>query len=164
MDNEADAVVYTIEKSFDGAVFSVAGSISASQNMAGTNGLTYKDAPAGNNHPAVYYRVRCTLADGIQVLSKIVGITNSSVGKQLTVTPNPVTTGTNIYLYAAHSTQLSVRLTDLTGNIVLTKQYPVQSGANTIYLDGLQVLPGGIYLLQTDDGTNRESTKLVVRH
>jgi hypothetical protein len=132
--------------------------------MAGTNGLTYKDAPAGNNHPAVYYRVRCTLADGLQVLSKIVGITNNSGGRQLTVTPNPVTTSASIYLFAAHSTLLSVRLTDLTGNIVLAKQYAVQTGANTIYLDGLQVLPGGIYLLQTDDGTNRESTKLVVRH
>ena len=164
MSGETGAETYTIEKSFDGATFSVAGHMACAQNAAATNSYTYKDAPAGNNHPVVYYRVRCTSAGGYDVLSKTVEATQSSYGRQLTVTPNPVTTGASIRFFSAYSTLLSVRLTGLAGKTVFARQYPVHQGMNTIYLKDLQLLPGGIYLLQTDDGTTHENTKLVIQH
>jgi hypothetical protein len=164
MDNEAEPADYTIEKSFDGAAFSVAGSIASGQHAAGTNNYTYQDVPAGNNHPVVYYRVRCTLPGRQTMLSKTVEVSNETHGTGLTVTPNPVATGAGIRFFAARGGLLSIQLTDLQGNTVLTKQYPVQQGMNSIYVYGLQSVPAGIYLLRLDDGTTHENKKLVIRH
>ena len=164
MSGETGAETYTIEKSFDGAAFSPAGSMACAQNAAASNSYTYKDVSAGYNHAVVYYRVRCTTADGYTMLSKTVDLTQNTAGRKMTVTPNPVTTGASIRFFAAHNALLSVRLTALSGKTVLVKQYPVYQGMNAISLNGLQAVSNGVYLLQTDDGTNRESTKLVIQH
>jgi len=161
MNNEAEAAGYTIERSFDGILFSVVGSMASALNA---NSYTYRDLPAGNNHPVVYYRIRCTLPNGYDILSNTMEVTQSPNSRLLTVTPNPVKTTAGIQFLAARNSLLSVRLTGLQGNTVFIKQYPVHPGMNAIYLNDLQVLPNGIYLLQTDDGTTHENTKLLIRH
>jgi len=164
MDNEVAATTYIIEKSFDGATFSVAGSIAYGQHTQETNSYMYRDVPAGNNHPGLYYRVRCKLPGGYDILSKTIEVSRETHGIEMTVSPNPVATSAGIRFFATRNTLLSIRLTDLQGNTVLSKQYPVHQGTNTIYVYGLQSVPAGIYLLQLDDGTNHENKKLVIRH
>ena len=163
MANEAVAAHYTIERSFDGIVFSVAGNMAAWQNTDDANNYTYKDIPADNSHSTAYYRIRCTMANGVEVLSKTIAVTKSMNNRQLTVTPNPVKTDAGILFSATHSAPVWIRLVDLQGNTVLAKQYPASQGMNTIYLHNLQAFPDGIYLLQVDDGTKLENTKLVIR-
>jgi hypothetical protein len=120
--------------------------------------------PTGENHPVVYYRIRCKRSNGYDVLSKTIEVTNAPNNKRLTVTPNPIDTDASVHFFAVHNTTVTVRLMSLQGNTVFTMQYRARQGMNTIYLHDLRALPDGIYLLKLKDGTNDESTKLIVRH
>lgn len=161
MDNETAGAKYTIERSFDGAVFSVAGSI-AGQYETGANGYSYSDLPAADGHSIVYYRIRCTLPGAYDIVSKTISVTSEATGERLTVTPNPVTKDACLHFFSTRSALLSVRLTGLQGNTVWSRQYTVCKGGNSIYLHDLQALPAGIYVLQVTDGASCQNTRLVI--
>ena len=156
-----------------GVVYSTAALNAASSVAGGAPGTTQGITPAtfgataGNAGilqvvatPA--FPLSCTiLATAFPPSSPLVGMPNE---KQLTVTPNPIDTDASVRFWVANNKALTVRLVSLQGNTVITRQYRARKGMNTFYLHDVGALPGGIYLLKLEDGTNYESTKLVIRH
>jgi hypothetical protein len=156
-----------------GVVYSTAALNASSSVTGGAAGTTQGIAPAtfgatsGNAGilqvvAAPAFLLTCTIL--ATTPSPVPALTTVPDDKRITVTPNPINTDASIRFWAAHPTKLTVRLVSLQGNTVFSKQYQARKGKNTIYLHDLHALPGGIYLLKLGDGTNYESTKLVIRH
>lgn len=156
-----------------GVVYSTAALNASSSVTGGAAGTTQGIAPAtfgatGGNAGIL----QVVAAPAFPLSCAILASTSSPVpvlaavshNKRLTVTPNPIDTDASVQFFAARSTAFTVRLVSLQGNTVFTMQYQARKGMNSIYLHDLRALPGGIYVLKLEDGTNCESTKLVIRH
>jgi hypothetical protein len=59
---------------------------------------------------------------------------------------------------------VSLRLFDVRGSQLWSKQYEAQAGQNTVNIDCVNTLPDGVYILQWSDGLRPEIVKIVVRH
>lgn len=69
----------------------------------------------------------------------------SNQGK-LIINPNPTKTGWNLKLNANSKTQVFIQVTDATGKAVRTSQQQIESGFNSIYING-EGLANGVYIL-----------------
>jgi hypothetical protein len=59
---------------------------------------------------------------------------------------------------------VSIRLRNISGNVIWNKQFAATPGRNTVPLDHLQELPSGIYILELYNGTTYDKLKMSIHH
>ncbi|HWK04210.1 MAG TPA: T9SS type A sorting domain-containing protein [Puia sp.] len=161
---EKDMQEYTVERSFDGTVFSAIATVAPKSSGNAPDNYSYTDAQAGDRSRVIYYRIKETDINGRYLFSNIILVNQPIHIVKLMVIPNPAAQSAALSFMSDHNTGVSIRLIDMTGHTIWNKQYQAGSGMNTLQLDHLQELPNGVYMLQLYDGENHEKIKMLIRH
>lgn len=85
---------------------------------------------------------------------------NMQASGKLNVYPSIVNDNTNISFSADNTGNVSISLFDQSGRMILNKQMMVQSGTNTINLNGLNKFNNGQYVLVVNENGNRYARQL----
>jgi len=161
---EVNTTKYVVERSTDGNNFTAIGSTPYTGAPGTDYAYQYPDNGAYAIGGTVYYRIREEEIDGQAVFSKVVSVRLSGLSGKLSVYPNPAQSASTISFQSSAEETVSLRLYDVKGNQLWTKQYEAQTGQNMVQIDCVSTLPEGVYILQWSDGLKPEIVKLLVRH
>lgn len=154
---EVNTQEYLVERSANGEVFEVIGTVPAAQQSFYS--FTDKQPLAG----MVYYRIKARDFDNHLTYSKIVQLNNGLSLSGINVAPNPVKNKS--FMMSLDSKDLgsiTIRLFDLSGRRVWESalEKTQQQFATEVNLPAQ--LPGGVYQLTVQSGQERQVIKLVV--
>jgi Secretion system C-terminal sorting domain len=161
---EVSTLNYVVERSTDGVHFSAIGSEPLKGADGVDNAYQYPDNEASAVGGTLYYRIREVETDGTFYYSKIVSATLGAGASKLTAFPNPAQSFVTVSFSAMTAEAVSLRLFDVRGSRLWSKQIEAQAGQNTVNIDCVNTLPDGVYILQWSDGLRPEIVKIVVRH
>jgi uncharacterized repeat protein (TIGR01451 family) len=152
---------FIVQRSYDGNIFSdvetVAGN--GTTNMVHTYSIT--DSTYSFTGATVYYRLKQIDLDGKVNLSKTVFVKTKKTAQPVMVSPNPFTDYVNVNLDWSTSEVVSVKILNLQGKEIVSKQVILNKGSNYFKIDNLSKLPGGIYLLQLASPAQRIVEKII---
>lgn len=145
---------YEVQYSTDGTSFKTIATLPAAENPGAPQKYSYTDAsPAQGN---VFYRLKMIDIDGKFEYSKVVTTKLDCVKSPFSVYPNPVTDILTINNSGPQNEDATVKLFDNNGRLVYSHR--LLGGTNTI---NTRHLPGGIYLLQLNNGIEVQSLKII---
>jgi len=155
---------YEVEKSTDGEHFSTIGLVL--DVLENSNLCMFKDKKLTNTSgKTVWYRIKAIDKDGGMLYSNsssFVSEKKLAPACEATVCPNPFTTGT-IFKFKSTTTGIAeIKVQNLDGQTLLSKQSGINKGYNSIGLEGLGSLTSGIYIARlTINGTVIGNQKLI---
>ncbi len=161
---EVNTTNYVVERSTDGSNFTAIGSTPYAGAPGTDNSYQYPDNGAYAIGGTIYYRIREQETGGQTVYSKVVSVRLSGLAGKLSVYPNPAQGVATISFQSSMEETVSLRLFDIRGNQLWTRQFEAQTGQNMVQIDCIPTLPEGVYILQWSDGLKPEIVKLLVRH
>jgi hypothetical protein len=145
--------VYEIQRSNTGADWKTIGNITA-YKAPGKNSYQYTDRePYASLN---LYRIKAVSIDNVATYSetRAVNLGNAAGNNQAAAYPNPVADKLNlVYLDAQQDVFLNYQVTDLSGKVMISKDWQIGSGGNT-HTVNLAALSKGIYLLKLIDKNN----------
>jgi hypothetical protein len=154
-ENEINTARFVVERSTDNRTFIAIGERSAAGNNPGTSQYSFdNDITTLSAYPVLYYRIRLVDIDGKSGYSKVVTLRVPAVNG-VQVWPNPFAEQLTLTVRADRASSITLQLTDVTGRVVLNRNYPVVRGNNQIVVNGLSGLSEGIYLLTGTMDNNR---------
>ncbi len=145
---ETNNSYYTVERSPDGAGFSVLATVKGAGNSSVTRYYTAVDpSPYGGTS---YYRLKQTDFDGNSVVYNPVAVTVTKTSV-ITVYPNPAGSFININYYApSQGSASTLSIIDYTGRILTSQPLlSVNQGTNTCHINTSR-LAAGIYILRLE--------------
>lgn len=146
---------FTIERSLDAETFEVLTTVKGAGNS--NHLIKYSEI---DNYPfknVSYYRLKQTDFDGRFVYSRNVTVDN--INNEFTIVPNPSASENGFTLQnVSNSEVLNIIITDITGKVVLNKEYNTETGNIEIK----QSLSPGIYLIKVINSVNVVSQKLII--
>jgi hypothetical protein len=150
---EQNSKEYQVERSADGVIFNVIGTVASKNNPSGSD-YTYVDAYplSGNN----YYRLKSIDIDGKFSYSNIDEITFNLNANNVIVYPNPAK---NILTVQSNfkGEKLNISITDLAGRKIL-QTIKQNNQLIEIPITGLKT---GFYLIKINDGITSVSKKII---
>ena len=155
---------YEVEKSLDGKLFTTIGLVmDAPEN---SNICLFKDKKANNsNENTVWYRIKAIDKTGGLFFSNSIAyeIKNEPLKAAIvTAFPNPFTNATAIQFMSDAPGFAEVKVQNLEGQILLSKQSNINKGHNSIALEGLGRLNNGIYMARLSvNGTIIGNQKII---
>lgn len=156
---------FEVERSFDMSSFSTAGLVMDGFTVNGTGkSYQFKDNSTQlMGKTIVYYRLKQFDIDGKFTYSKVIAVrmqAKSDVSMQ--VSPNPFVENVTFRFMAAENGNVQVRISNLAGQTMLSKQSTISKGYNNLQVDGLNKLAAGLYLAQlTLNGTVIDNQKII---
>ena len=157
---------FEVERSFDGANWSTAGTLKA-QGVS-TNKQTYSfiDKVGRNivHKNDLYYRLKQVNLDKKTSLSKIlvVRVFNKKSLRMVSVTPNPVKNDISVNVQLNENSYVVMKIVNTEGNEMMRKSQRVEEGQNSFVMDGSNKLSPGMYFLEvTVNSKDRMIAKLL---
>ncbi len=153
--SEASTNGYMVEYSTDAVNWSVIGKVNA-KNLAGTNQylLTHYQPVIGEN----YYRLKILDKEGSFKYGRIAVVKLLSKSS-FAIYPNPVKNALTAELYKTQAEKISIKVLDVAGRVLQSKQVQTQLG-NNVYQLNTATLSKGTYLIVVD-GVNKEVRQFV---
>lgn len=155
--NESVRDSYEVQRSADGNIFSAIGKVNATN--AGNYQFSDKRPLPGLN----IYRLRLAGEQDGYVFSNVASATpygNSKI--DVTLRPNPVFNQATLRIFAAGPAMAQLRLLNMYGSVVHTKQVKISSGENKIVLSGLKKFPAGVYQLLVSCGSEIAFVRMTI--
>ncbi|MBS1934526.1 MAG: T9SS type A sorting domain-containing protein [Bacteroidetes bacterium] len=154
---EENAGYFDVLRSANGAEWSMLATVQANGSTSGTSDYSYIDQQPvlGSNS----YRLRIASTDGTFMYSAIKVINNSSV-QSLTVFPNPTKDFINVYMGSAITSELTMRLVNISGQLLKTQK--IAAGSNIVSIP-VNNFSSGVYVLQfTDQSGSSKTIKILI--
>lgn len=163
-DNEVNYSYFDVERSFDGNKFSSTGIIikGFSNEINNSYQVSDKDAALAGKTVA-YYRLKEVDISGPITYSKVEMATlHANKGITIKASPNPFSENLAIHFTALQSGNGIIKMKDVTGQCVVTKNVIVSKGQNTFQLSGMSGLPKGLYIAQVSvNGVIADNEKIM---
>jgi hypothetical protein len=154
-DYESNTSHFEIERSLDAISFEKVATKAASGTTIGTRNYAIKDdISAVQRKEIIYYRIKMIDLDGKSMYSNVVNVKTIETDAEIMVYPSPFTSNVNVIYQTDNATTLSIRVTDLNGNVVSSKFTEVTAGKNIITFENLSSLSTGIYMIMVSDTEN----------
>ena len=151
-ESEQNTAYFEVERSLDNTVFTSTGSrIIAAGNSTTKKGYLMDDNTTGiSQYPVIYYRVKLIDVDGNSKYSNTVLVKNQKF-VEITGWPNPFKSYVSVNVTVSQPTFLTIRLTDIGGRTIRTKQQETAKGTSQFTITELDNLANGVYLLDITD-------------
>ena len=149
---------FDLFKSSDGQDFHLVASMKSAGNSNTIKNYSYQDN-SPNSGDNVYYRLKQVDIEGKYTFSSIVKLAlgmNTSVA----VYPNPFSDNFNISFSANKTATASLRLVNVTGQLVFSKSIMVNQGNNSILVNNLPSIKPGIYYMSISNAELNFNSKL----
>jgi hypothetical protein len=149
-ENEQNFDHFEIERSSNGADYTVIGLRSATGNDASRQSYTYPDDLSSVNGTVFYYRLKIVDKDGQFKYSNVILIRKESKNiNGVVLNPNPVVDGlATLRFTSLRGSVVNMRVIDMAGKTILQQQNKVYEGNNSISINNLDHIQPGVYLLQ----------------
>ena len=148
---------FDIEKSIDGSNFQLIGTKHPVQNAAAKSDYRFTDYAVGTT--SNLYRVKLNNINGSSTYSQIILLSRTDKTNNFIVSPNPVKDFITIKASEALTDDITVTLTDMTGNIILHKIFC--AGSNICHLENVKAAKG-MYLINLKNKLLKKSFKIII--
>lgn len=146
--NEVNNDYFFVERSEDGINFKTAGTVSGKGNSGLKQTYSYLD-PAGSSAKVLYYRLRQFDLDGKSNFSNTVSLRlNGTKLSNYAVYPNPFVSDIKLQIESENQAEMTVRISNTTGQAVLIKNVTLQKGDNIVVISNLTSLKPGMYIVE----------------
>ena len=152
--------VFEIQRSYDGRNFS---NIKALPYEEGRSDYEYKDRMVNTQAPIVYYRIKAVELSGIEKYTQTRIVKFNSRPGSIYTAPNPFTNNFIINYKAAEKETITIRMFNVSGQQMLTKNVTVNSGDNRINMTEAAQLAKGMYVIQVSKGYNMISSSKIIK-
>jgi Ig-like domain CHU_C associated/Secretion system C-terminal sorting domain len=139
---------FEIERSLDNVKYSVTGVVTDAVKLNEMQSFGFTDDISGINTAAVYYRLKVIGKAGDIKYSNVLVVRLKQNAADFVVSPNPAKNYTTIRFVAQQQTQVTIKLVDNSGKLVLQQKQNVLKGSNFIQLNDLGKFSNGIYTVQ----------------
>lgn len=155
---ESNVNKYYVERSNDGSKFT---SIDMTYSK-GDGSFNYLSADNLSDYVSsvVYYRIRIVDKNGAITYSSVVRL-NLVKSIKMAVGPNPFSNALNIQVSLSSKSAATVRIVNMTGQVVYSKGLKMEKGVNSFVINDLPQLSKGLYVVELEAGEIIERAKLV---
>ncbi len=148
---ESEALLFDIERSLDGSVFTVIATINGHNDpAAGENQYTFTDPEILTGK--TYYRIRMRNAAGQTSYSRTIQLAAPSDSFSFISVINPFSSELLFDVATDHGGMADAILIDQSGKIIIQKAFPMAAGINRLSLDQTGRLATGMYFLRLQKG------------
>jgi len=158
-EKEDGPVEYTIERSETGLQYKQVGTVEG-RYQDGTENTYYFDDPTELQKPT-YYRLSINNNSGRPSYSQIILLQPHSNIFQARVIQNPFKDIIRIQLDVPQKATVYMKLLDISGRLLDSRETPLPRGAQIIEWDGLNRLANGIYTLNISYGNEQKNIRLI---
>lgn len=157
---ESGVKQYHVERSIDGKNWTAIGSVKSK----GDGNFSYNDDDniSSLSSLVAYYRIRTEDQNGAYKYSTIVKI-NLDRGISVVAMPNPFSNYINLQVNTTKRTDATIRIFNVSGQIVKSKGMILEKGLNSIQVNDMQELPAGTYILDVKTGESSLLQKILKR-
>lgn len=156
---EKDIQGFEVQRSTNGIHFEKAGWMQA-RNLGGEEAYTFRDAVPVSGK--VFYRLEVKHQNGSRSFSAVLALQAGAAGQwQVTALPNPFTRSVQLQYQLPATEKVSWKLSDATGRMVLAGNAGTQPAGSHTQVLQLDNLAPGLYLLQVEAGTHRQTLRLM---
>jgi hypothetical protein len=115
------------------------------------------------NYPVVYYRLKTIDNDGKYAYSKVIALqlNKNITNPKFVVYPNPFSSRFNLSVESKLKSDCILNIISTNGQKFLTKNINLNAGLNSIPVEGLSILPKGIYIVELVQNGQRLSIKVI---
>lgn len=159
--SEQNSSYFELERSIDGTSYTKAGRVTAAGNSSVTRQYSFIDDISSLDAKLFYYRLKQVDISGLAKYSTVVKIKLNSKGFAVEASPNPFADQMRVQIEATQKENAVIILTNLDGKRILVQNCSINKGSNVILLDKLDNLPGGVYLLHVNTGTEKRTLKVM---
>lgn len=156
---------FEVQRSFDMNNYSTVGLVLDGFSTSGSGkSYLYKDNSTElQARSIVYYRLKQIDTDGKVTYSKVLAVRlQAKADVVMQVSPNPFVENVNVRFNATENSTAVIRISNLAGQTMLSKQAIISKGYNNIQVDGLNRLASGMYMAQLIlNGTVIDNQKLI---
>lgn len=157
---------FEVERSFDGANWSTAGTMKGQGISTNKQTYSFVDKVGRNivHKNDLYYRLKQVNLDKKSSLSKIlvVRVFNRRSLRMVSVTPNPVKNDISVNVQLNENAFVVMKIVNSDGNEMMRKSQRVDEGQNSFVMDGSNKLTPGMYFLEvTVNSKDRMVAKLL---
>lgn len=162
VNNEADVVSYTVQRSLDNTNFEDIATVDAKHLQSSNITYNFTDFNAGKLASTVYYRIHSNENSGSRKFSDIINVNFASMllVTGVSVFPNPVTEKTTVLINAIAEETANLKIIDNTGRVIKVIAVNLVKGKNSIQLD-LTKFKTGIYFIDINGKAISEKVKLI---
>ena len=156
----AQGTVFEIQRSYDGRNFS------GIKNMAyevGQKDYEYSDRLVNTQASVVYYRIKAIEINGVEKYTQIRTVKFNHKPGSIYTAPNPFTNNFIINYNAPEKEMITIRMFNVSGQQMLTKNVTVNTGNNNINITEAAQLAKGIYVVQVNKGYNTISSLKIIK-
>ena len=140
--SEKNSATFEIERSADGTVFTLIGTVAAAGSSSAPHSYTLRDGLLPVGSPTLYYRLRQVDADGTAAYSPVRTVVLNGQSGGLTLAPNPA----RLTALAGAPPHAPVTVFDAVGRLVFAATADA-NGAAVLALPAY--LPGGVYVVRS---------------
>lgn len=157
--SEHNSDYFAVERSADGKTFVEIGRMTAKGNSTEKSYYIFHDLSPITK---AYYRLKQVDKDGKFTYSTTLDLRRARPLNSFKVIPNPVTSegALTLNFTSNKSIEVTAKVFDITGRIVLQKVYEAINGENNLELD-VKTLYKGAYFITLDDGSTASTQKFV---
>lgn len=159
--SEVNNDYFMLEKSTDGQTFRVVAQVEGKGTYSGLSEYSYVDTE-NENADLTYYRMTQFDFDGNSSDPKMITVKCQGSGSvpAVSIFPNPFTGNVNVLIEQDFESVIRVDVTDVLGQVVLSKEIPVASGIQQFSIE-LSHLAPAMYQLSLRSGDMLEIKKLL---
>lgn len=141
---------FEVERSFDMNTYNSVGMVLDGFVSGANKSYQYKDnSNELQGRSIVYYRLKQFDIDGKFTYSKVIAVRlQAKAGVVMQVSPNPFVENVNIRYTATESGIVEIRIMNMEGKTMLSKQATISKGYNNIQVADLKWLATGMYIAQ----------------
>ena len=152
---------YEVQRSFNAIDFKSAGIIQVNGSSTSTKDYSFTDVV--ENAPAVvYYRLNEVGLDGKSFSSNILKLRSTINTNKMSLNgPNPFTNYIQLHATLQTQTDISVRVINQYGNILIIKHFKGQNGSNLFRIDQLDFLKSGMYVVDVHTPYENQSFEII---
>lgn len=146
--SESNNDYFIVERSEDGISFKAAGTVNGKGNSGSKQTYSYLD-PLNSSAKVLYYRLRQVDMDGKTNFSNTVSLRlNGMKLNNYAVYPNPFVSDIKLQIETEKQTEMNVRISNTSGQVVVIKNVNLQKGDNIVVLSNLTSLKPGMYIVE----------------
>lgn len=139
---------FEVERSTNNTSFTKTGVVSQPVKLNEQQGFSYLDDVAAVNSDVIYYRIKVISKNGEVQYSNILLIRKQQSKTPVNIMPNPARDMVSVIFFSEQDADVTIRLVDNLGKVVLMQKQKISKGNNTLQVPGLNRFSNGVYSLQ----------------
>ena len=139
---------FEIERSTDNSNYYKTGIVAQLVKLNEQQSFAFTDDVTGVNKDIIYYRIKVIGKAGEIQYSNIIVVRRQHSKTLVSIMPNPARDYVSVIFFAEKETDVTMRLIDNLGKIIILPTQKAVKGNNTLQLNGLGKYSNGVYSLQ----------------